>query len=215
MKRPFLFLCIFLLLTGCLPTPEVEVIPNKGEQKAWQVEAVPYVPTKEPSGAAQAEEISSSDGSEDTMQIEQQGGPLYEILGASPTWSMENTDYGFLITAQDCPVYLPDISAVPVAEAQPRSFTQADIDAVAAAMFPADTVWYPEVPWTKEEMEADLQELMDERANRNPEEDKKWHRNDKYYEDKLAMYKERYDEAPYAADILPTTLEINACQENA
>ncbi len=215
MKRPFLFLCIFLLLTGCLPTPEVEVIPNKGEQKDWQVEAVPYVPTEEPSGAAQAEEPSSLDGSEDTMQIEQQGGPLYEILGASPTWSMENTDYGFLITAQDCPVYLPDISAVPVAEAQPRSFTQADIDVVAAAMFPADTVWYPEVPWTKEEMEADLQELMDEMANRNPEEDKKWHRNDKYYEDKLAMYKERYDEAPYAADILPTTLEINACQENS
>ena len=92
MKRPFLFLCAFLLLTGCLPTPEVEVIPNKGEQKEWQVEAVPYVPTKEPSGAAQAEENSSPDGSEDTMQIEQQGGPLYEILGASPTWSMENND---------------------------------------------------------------------------------------------------------------------------
>ena len=214
MKRPFLFLCIFLLLTGCLPTPEVEVIPNKGEQKAWQVEAVPYVPTKEPSGAAQAEEISSSDGSEDTMQIEQQGGPLYEILGASPTWSMENNDYGFLITAQDCPVCLPNVSAVPVVEAARRDFTQADIDAVAAAMFPADTVWYPEVLWTKEEMAAQMQELMDEMANRDPQTDKEWHRDDKYYEDKLAMYKERYNEAPFADEIVPITLQINDCQDD-
>ncbi len=196
-----LCLCL-LLLGGCLPTPEVEVIPNKGEQKDWQVEAKPYVPEEETS----AEEVPT--------EIEQQGGSLYEILGASPTWSMENTDYGFLITAQDCPVYLPDISAVPVAEAQPRSFTQADIDAVAAAMFPADTVWYPEVPWTKEEMAAQMQELMDEMANRDPQTDKEWHRDDKYYEDKLAMYKQRYDEAPFADEIVPITLQINDCQDD-
>ena len=196
-----LCLCL-LLLGGCLPTPEVEVIPNKGEQKDWQVEAKPYVPEEETS----AEEAPA--------EIEQQGGSLYEILGASPTWSMENTDYGFLITAQDCPVYLPDISAVPVAEARPRSFTQADIDAVAEAMFPADTVWYPEVLWTKEEMAAQMQELMDEMANRDPQTDKEWHRDDKYYEDKLAMYKQRYDEAPFADKIVPITLQINDCQDD-
>lgn len=54
---------------------------------------------------------------------------------------MDNNDYGFLITAQDCPVYLPDVSAVPVMEVEQRDFTQADIDAAAAAMFPANTVW--------------------------------------------------------------------------
>ncbi len=108
MKRLFLLsLCAILLLTGCLPTPEVEIIPNKGEQKDWQVEAVPYVPEEQP-------EAETPDAS--PAPIEQQGGPLYEILGASPTWSMENRDYGFLITARDCPVYLPDISAVPVFE---------------------------------------------------------------------------------------------------
>ena len=202
MKRVVMLCLCLLLLGGCLPTPEVEVIPNKGEQKDWQVEAKPYVPEEETS----AEEVPT--------EIEQQGGSLYEILGASPTWSMENTDYGFLITAQDCPVYLPDISAVPVAEAQPRSFTQADIDAVAAAMFPADTVWYPEVPWTKEEMAAQMQELMDEMANRDPQTDKEWHRDDKYYEDKLAMYKQRYDEAPFADEIVPITLQINDCQDD-
>ena len=204
MKRLFLLsLCAILLLTGCLPTPEVEIIPNKGEQKDWQVEAVPYVPEEQP-------EAETPDAS--PAPIEQQGGPLYEILGASPTWSMENRDYGFLITARDCPVYLPDISAVPVFEVACRDFTQAEIDGVAAAMFPADTVWYPQVVWTKEELAELMQETMEEAANRDPEEDKKWHRDEKYYEDKLAMYKQWYDEAPFADEIVPTTLEISDCQ---
>ena len=204
MKRLFLLsLCAILLLTGCLPTPEVEVVPNKGEQKAWQVEAAPYVPEEAP-------ETVVPDAS--PAPIEQQGGPLYEILGASPTWSMENRDYGFLITARDCPVYLPDISAVPVFEVACRDFTQAEIDGVAAAMFPADTVWYPQVVRTKEELAELMQETMEEAANRDPEEDKKWHRDEKYYEDKLAMYKQWYDEAPFADEIVPTTLEISDCQ---
>ena len=206
MKRVFLLsLCAVLLLTGCLPTPEVEVIPNKGEQKQWQVEAKPYVPEAEPETTAPAEA---------SVEIEQQGGPLYERLGAMPTWYTENNDHGFPIIAQDCPVYLPDVGAVPVVEAACRDFTQADIDRVAAAMFPADTVWYPEVLWTKEDMAKQIQELMDEMADRDPQKDKEWHRNDKYYEDKLAMYKERYDEAPYAADVTPIPLEINDCQKD-
>jgi len=204
MKRLFLLsLCAIFLLTGCLPTPEVEVVPNKGEQKAWQVEAKPYVQEEQAEAAAPAEA---------PAVLEQQGGPLYEILGASPTWSMENRDYGFLITARDCPVYLPDISAVPVFEVACRDFTQAEIDGVAAAMFPADTVWYPQVVRTKEELAELMQETMEEAANRDPEEDKKWHRDEKYYEDKLAMYKQWYDEAPFADEIVPTTLEISDCQ---
>ena len=206
MKRLFLLsLCAILLLTGCLPTPEVEVVPNKGEQKAWQVEAKPYVQEEQAEAAAPAEA---------PAVLEQQGGPLYEILGATPTWSVENNDYGFSIVAQDCPIYLPDVSAVPVVEAARRDFTQADIDAVAAAMFPADTIWYPEVIWTKEDMAKEMQELMDEMANRDPEKDKEWHRDDKYYEDKLAMYKQRYDEAPFADEIVPITLQINDCQDD-
>ena len=206
MKRLFLLcLCAILLLTGCLPTPEVEVVPNKGEQKAWQVEAMPYAPEEQAEEAAPAEA---------PAVVEQQGGPLYEILGATPTWSMENNDYGFSIVAQDCPIYLPDVSAVPVVEAARRDFTQADIDAVAAAMFPADTIWYPEVIWTKEDMAKEMQELMDEMANRDLEKDKEWHRDDKYYQDKLAMYKERYEEAPFADEIVPITLQINDCQDD-
>ena len=204
MKKSFVFIvALLLLLTACQPTPEVEVIPNKGEAKKWQVEAKPYVPEEQPEPAAAVEA---------PAEIEQQGGPLYEMLGACPTWSMENKDFGFSIVAQDCPVYLPDISAVPVIEAARRDFTQADIDAVAAAMFPADTVWYPQVVRTKEELAELMQETMEEAANRDPEEDKKWHRDEKYYEDKLAMYKQWYDEAPFADEIVPTTLEISDCQ---
>ena len=205
MKRLFVLLLCVLLLVGCQPTPEVEVIPNKGETKEWQVAAVPYDPEEQ----AEAPVLADT-----ALAYEQQTGPVYEFIGASPIWNMENNDYGFLIAAKDCPIYLPDIAAVPVIEVERRDFTQADIDAVAAAMFPTDTVWYPEVLWTKEEMAKEMQELMDEMANRDPEEDKKWHRNDKYYEDKLAMYKQRYDEAPFADEIVPTTLEINDCQDD-
>ena len=205
MKRLFLLcLCAILMLTGCLPTPEVEIIPNKGDLKEWQVEAEPYVPEEQPATAVPAENT--------PIEIEQQGGPLYEMLGACPTWSMENKDFGFSIVAQDCPVYLPDVSAVPVFEVACRDFTQAEIDGVAAAMFPADTVWYPQVVRTKEELAELMQETMEEAANRDPEEDKKWHRDEKYYEDKLAMYKQWYDEAPFADEIVPTTLEISDCQ---
>ena len=212
MKRLFLMsLCALILMTGCLPTPEVEIVPNKGEQKAWQVEAQPYVP-EEPTEMAISEE--SSQSTETTAEPETHFSPLYEVLCACPTWSTENNDYGFRITAQDCPILLPELTAVPIVEAEQRSFTQKDIDAVAAAMFPTDTVWYPEVLWTKEDMAAKMQELMDEMANRDPEEDKKWHHNDQYYADKLAMFKARYDEAPYAADVVPCTLEIHDCQND-
>ena len=211
MKRLIILLLCALLLTGCLPTPEVEIIPNKGEQKTWQVEAQPYVP-EQPTETAMPEK--SLTATETTAEPEAHFSPLYEVLCACPTWSTENNDYGFRITAQDCPILLPELTAVPVVEAAQRSFTQKDIDAVAAAMFPADTVWYPEVLWTKEEMAEQMQELMDEIANRDPQKDKEWHRNDKYYDDKLAMYKERYDEAPYAADVVPITLAINDCQKD-
>ena len=110
MKRLFLLcLCTVLLLTGCLPTPEVEIVPNKGEQKSWQMAAEPYVMEAQPQLTVPAEEQA-----EEPVEIEQQGGPLYEMVGATPTFRIENYDYGFLITAQDCPVYLPDVSAVPV-----------------------------------------------------------------------------------------------------
>lgn len=205
MKRLFtFFLCALLLLTGCLPTPEVEIVPNKGEAKEWQTEAQPYV--------ADAEAATPID-EDDSLEYERQEGLLYEMIGASPTWTMDNTDYGFLITARNCPVYLPDVTAVPVVEAALRSFTQADVDALAAAMFPADTVWYPEVLWTKEELEEMMREVMKEAAAGDPNAAENGH-DAKYYEDKLAMYKKRYDEAPYADEIVPTTLEITNCQDD-
>ena len=56
MKKSFVFIvALLLLLTACQPTPEVEVIPNKGEAKKWQVEAKPYVPEEQPEPAAAVE----------------------------------------------------------------------------------------------------------------------------------------------------------------
>ena len=205
MKRVFvILLCALLLLTACVPTPEVEVIPNKGDEKDWQVEAHPYIPE------VMTEPATFTDTS---PSYEQQTGSLYELIGASPFWTMDDTGQGFLITARDCPVYLPDVAAVPVIEAERRDFTQADIDAVAAAMFPPDTVWYPEVLWTKEELAVMMQETMEEAAKGDPNEKENGH-NAKYFEDKLAMYKQRYDEAPFADEIVPITLDINDCQDD-
>ena len=204
--KPILFILMILLLAGCVPTPDVEIIPNKGDQKEWQAEARPYLPEDDPPA-----ETPVGDGP--TLEYEQQESPLYDLIDSKPLWNMDNREYGFLITARDCPVYLPDVAAVPVIEAQKRSFTQEDIDAVAEAMFPPDTVWYPEVLWTKEELAVIMQETMEEAAKGDPDAAENGH-NSKYFEDKLAMYKQRYDEAPFEADIVPITLEINPCQDD-
>ena len=198
MKKMFVVLLAAFLLLACQPTPEHEIIENKGEKKDWQTEAQP-LPDEAPTPVGE-QTVPDRD-------YERQESPLYERLHAPKQWSMENSEYGFPIVASDCPVVLPDIAAVPAIEAERRSFTQADIDAVAALMFPADTVWYPEVLWTKEDVAITLKEIMDEAAQADSSKQQ-------YYEDKLAMHRKRYEEAPYAADVVPTTLEINPCQED-
>ncbi len=198
MKRIVILLLSLIMLAACQPTPEHEIVVNKGEKKDWQTEAKPISDEDLPPVNEQTATI---------WDYEEQESPLYERLNAPKQWNTENNEYGFSIVAKDCPVYLPDIVAVPAIEAERRSFTQADIDAVAAVMFPADTVWYPEVLWTKEDVAITLQQIMEESAEADSSKQQ-------YYEDKLAMHKKRYEEAPYAADIVPITLEINPCQED-
>lgn len=201
-KGLIILLCASFL--ACQPTPEVEFVPNKGDAQDWQQAAVPYEPE---------ETTSSPDPFTPVSEYEQQNGPLYDRVNAPKLWNTEDRSEGYLLTAQDCPVYLPDVEAVPVVEAEKRSFTQADVDALAAAMFPADTVWYPQVLWTKEDVEVMMQETMEEAAKGDPDAAENGH-DAKYFEDKLAMYRQRYEEAPFAADIVPITLEINPCQED-
>ena len=103
MKR---LICILLLLAllACVPTPDHEIIENKGGKKDRQVDAQPVSDTVllpvDPETAA-------------VEDYERQDGPLYERLNAPKLWNTENNEFGFPIVAKDCPVYLPNISAVP------------------------------------------------------------------------------------------------------
>lgn len=58
-----------------------------------------------------------------------------------------------------------------------------------------------------------MQETMEEAAQGDPNTKENGH-DAQYFEDKLAMYKQRYDEAPFADEIMPITLEINDCQDD-
>ena len=193
MKRIVLML-LALALLACVPTPDHEIIENKSEQKDWQVDAVPI--SEDVLIPLDAETLASFD-------YEQQDGPLYERLNAPKLFSMENGDFGFSIVAEDCPVYLPNVSAVPAVEAAPRAFTQADVDAVLAVLFPVEGVkWYPVVAHTKESIAEIIREAQEALEQAEPGSEA-YDYYKKKLDEKTAYYQELYETAPFAADIKP------------
>ncbi len=193
MKRMLIVLLLAAMLTGCVPTPEHEIVENKGDKKNWQTEAQPISDTVGMPADAPAE----------AKDYEQQESPLYERLNAPKFWSTENNDYGFPIVANDCPVYLPDVQAVPVLEAEPREITQDDLDAVISVIFPMDGLkWYPRGQITKEDCARLIRSAQEDLANTEPGSS-----DYKYYEQRLREYEECYSKlyevAPFASEIQP------------
>ena len=203
MKRILVVLLLAALLCGCLPTPEHEIVENKGDRKDWQTEAQPVSDTVGVSAGATVE----------CTDYEQQTSPLYERLDAPTFWSTENNDYGFPIVAKDCPVYLPDVQAVPVLEAEPREITQEDLDAMISVIFPMEGLkWYPRGQITKEECTRLIHSAQEDLANAEPGSS-----DYKYYEQRLREYEECYSKlyavAPFASEIQPIEPVLGTYQQ--
>ena len=203
MKRIIVILLLSAMLFGCVPTPEHEIVENKGDKKDWQTEAQPISDTVGlPDGAPAV-----------AAEYEQQESPLYERLGAPKFWSTENNDYGFPIVAKDCPVYLPNVQAVPVLEAEPRKVTQADLDAVISVIFPMGGIkWYPRGQITKEECVRLIHSAQEDLANAKPGTE-----DYKYYEQRLREYEECYSKlyevSPFASEIQPLEPVLGTYQQ--
>ena len=193
MKRMLVMLLLAALLFGCVPTPEHEIVENKGDKKDWQTAAQPISDTVGVPAEASVE----------TKDYEQQESPLYERLGAPKFWSTENNDYGFPIKAVDCPVYLPDVQAAPILEAAPRSLTQADFDAVRSILFPIDGVkWMPTGIRTKEDCASlilGVQEELDKCEPGSSEYEYQKKRLEEYTE----TYSAIYEIALFASEVEP------------
>ena len=193
MKRIIVMLLLAALLFGCVPTPEHEIVENKGDKKDWQTAAQPISDTVGVPAEAPVE----------TKDYEQQESPLYERLGAPKFWSTENNDYGFPIKAVDCPVYLPDVQAVPVLEAEPRSLTQADFDAVRSIIFPIDGVkWMPSGVITKEDCVRLIRGVQEELAKAEPGTEE-YNYQKKRLEEYTECYSALYEIAPFASEVEP------------
>ena len=197
MKMKRIYICILLLLAvciGCVPTPEHEIVENKGDKKDWQVDAQPVFDTV--LIPMDAEAVAAWD-------YEQQDSPLYERLNAPKLWNMENNEFGFPIAAKDCPVYLPNVTAVPAAEAETRAITQEDVDAVISVVFPVDGVkWYPEVGTTKEDCVEVIRKAQEALEKAEPGSEQ-YDILKKKLEEKNEYYSKIYAIAPFAADIQP------------
>ena len=193
MKRMLVMLLLAALLFGCVPTPEHEIIENKGDKKDWQVEAQPITDTLTLPEAAPVE----------FTDYERQDGPLYERLHAPKLWNAENNSYDFPIKAVDCPVYLPDVQAVPVLEAEPRSLTQADFDAVRSIIFPIDGVkWMPSGLYTKEDCVRLIRGVQEELAKAEPGSEE-YNYQKKRLEEYTECYSALYEIAPFASEVEP------------
>lgn len=193
MKRICIPILLLALLCGCLPTPEHEIVENKGDKKDWQVAAQPISDTLTVHGDAPVV----------CTEYEQQESPLYERLHAPKLWSTENNDYGFSIKAVDCPVYLPNVQAAPILEAEPREMTQADLDAVISVIFPVDGVkWMPSGVITKEDCARLIQGVQEELDKCKPGTSEY-----NYQKQRLEEYTECYSAifeiAPFASEVEP------------
>ncbi|HPK14524.1 MAG: Regulatory protein BlaR1 [Firmicutes bacterium ADurb.Bin248] len=187
-----LFVALLLVFscftTACQPTPEQEIVVNKGDDTL--PEAVKNTPQATLSGTTgpvvPAEDVTAQ---------------LRAILGAPERWTYEGQSAdGRLNLTADAAVTVPNALALPVANAELREFTQQDIDRVMEVLFGNELTWYDGNTFTKEWAE---ERIIAERAflaSLDP--------NDAYYEsfkskaeESIRYYEELYGSAPYASEL--------------
>ncbi|MDO4564077.1 MAG: DUF6034 family protein [Clostridia bacterium] len=196
MKRLSTVLLAFLILftLACQPTPEEDIVVNKGEGDMRDV--VQDAPAE-----------NSLDGMAGDTAASMQVSSLYARLNAPEYWTMENTDAGFLIVAEEAPVILPLADKLPVAEAELRSFTQEDIDRVASVLFEGkDVKWHENIRVTKEQLMEDI--LYSQERLTLAEEGGREESYIQHWRDRVNEYQEQYLAAPYEADLKQIDLSI-------
>jgi hypothetical protein len=182
----------FALMFACFttayqPTPEEEIIVNKGDDTLG--EAIQNTPT-------------NTTGTIPTAAPEEDvTGKLRASLGAPERWtySGQSAD-GALNIVADADVTVPNALALPVANAELREFTQEDIDKVVEVFFGEGLTWYDGNTFTKEWVE---EQLIAERASLavldpNDSEYEFWKSKG---EEGIKYYEEMYESAPYEADL--------------
>ncbi|MDO4544210.1 MAG: DUF6034 family protein [Clostridia bacterium] len=190
MKRAWIIALAALLLTGCQPTPTEDIVVNKGEGDMRDI--VQDAPAED-----------AADGTAEPKQIS----ALHARLNAPEYWTMENTDAGFLIVAEEAPVVLPLADRLPVAEAELRSLTQEDIDRVASVLFEGkDVKWYENTRPTKEQLMEDI--LYSQERLTQAEAGGKDESYIRHWRDRVNEYQEQYLAAPYEADLKQIDLNI-------
>ncbi|HWQ57418.1 MAG TPA: DUF6034 family protein, partial [Clostridia bacterium] len=173
--------------TACQPTPEKEIIVNKGDDTLGA--AIQNTPMNTAGGLA------SAAPEEDVTE------KLRAALGVPEHWaySGQSAD-GALNIVADADVTVPNALALPVANAELREFTQGDIDRVIEVLFGEGLTWYDGNTFTKEWVE---EQLIAERASLaaldpNDGEYEFWKGKN---EASIESYEKMYEDAPYEADL--------------
>ncbi len=202
-KAAAFLLSLTLLLscftTACQPTPEQEVVINKGD------DALGNAVLNTPAGAGGDNKPADADV---TAQ-------LRASIGAPEHWSDTlTTEDGKVSITADADVTVPNAVKLPVANAELRSFSQSDIDHVMSVLFGDGLTWYDGTTFTKEWVQARLLEEKEELAGLDP--------NDSEYEfwktkieGAIEGYEEMYANAPYLSELTPMDTTIRDLSEGS
>ncbi|MCL2671924.1 MAG: DUF6034 family protein [Clostridiales bacterium] len=188
MKRILILLLALTLLLAtlaCQPTPDGDIIVNKGDGRL---------------DAAIRQTPSTTIGT-----------PLRESLQFPQKWQGEvDTKTNVLALRFDAEVVIPQIDKAPVAQVSMREFTQEDLDTVKAAVFGAEAQLYVPYGYTRDEItQAILQltaELEEEREHPSNFNDPNFWANK--IENEIDSYKRLYNETPANVEKIPTNLKF-------
>ena len=131
-------LCVACFTTACQPTPESQVVINKGDGK--MEEALQQSPS--------------------TVAEEQS---LRDILGVPHWWQSEVSSQNDILQLHfDAEVLVPDVKAASVAEVSLRAFSQNDLDLVKNTLFDRDIPMYEPFGYSREELQEIILRLKED-----------------------------------------------------
>ena len=188
MKRT---ICILLCLVflACVPTPDEEYVVNKSEGTLEQ--------------AIHSEPIALPDATDGMGEDAPAVSPLYDRLGAPTHWTMEAetraVPFANLTVLADAEVVLPNVSTVPVYASDGQTFSAAQLEAIASALFGDAERYMHENDWPKWEWKKRMQQQLDriDEMKAHPEQYEGWFDEALAEEmQSLSYLSEHYESAP-------------------